>query len=778
MSERVRNSVLLFFLGGAILFRGVAAAAEPSAQSRLQGCVLDPSGRAIVGASVIVMDTRTAAAALATDASGEFAVALPAGSYSVAVSAAGFTAQERSVAIGGSPVRIAIELQLASPSELITVTASVSAGPFATSAATKTLTPLVDIPQAVSLITSERVKEQMMASIGDAVRFVPGVTATQGENNRDQVIIRGNSSSADFFVNGVRDDVQFFRDLYNADSVEVLKGPNAMIFGRGGGGGVINRNIKTAGFAALHEIDLQGGSFGDKRIAADLDQPLSSKVAVRLNAMFEDAGSFRDYGGLRRYGLNPAMTYTPGAKTLIGVRYERFLDNRNADRGIPSFGGVPADVSASQFFGNPNDGWVRADVNSGSAFVEHQFDRMNLRSSTFMADYDRGYQNYVPGAVSADRSTAAMSAYNNATARRNFFNQTDLSYPVATGRLRHILLWGAEAGSQSTSNFRRTGYFNNVAISINAPFDNPVISTPVIFRQSATDADNHIGTTIAAGYVQDQIELSRYLQLLAGLRFDRFYLQFHNNRTAEDLRRVDHLLSPRAGIVIKPAASVSLYGSYNVSSLPSAGDQFSSLTTVTQQVKPETFRNLEAGAKWDLHRGFALTAAVYRLDRMNTRSTDPNDPTRINQTGRQRTNGIELEAVGSLTRRWRVAGGYSLQDAYITAATASARAGATVAQVPHQTFSLWNTYQILRRLSAGAGVLNRADMYAGIDNTVNLPGYMRVDAAAYYSVTERIRIQGNVENLLDRRYYLNADGNNNISPGSPRAVRVGMIARF
>jgi catecholate siderophore receptor len=166
------------------------------------------------------------------------------------------------------------------------------------------------------------------------------------------------------------------------------------------------------------------------------------------------------------------------------------------------------------------------------------------------------------------------------------------------------------------------------------------------------------------------------------------------------------------------------------------------------------------------------------LNRTNTRSTDPNDPTRIVQTGSQRTNGYEFGLNGSITRRWRGAGGYAYQDAFVTSATTAAKAGAQVAQVPHHTFSLWNNYQILPKLGAGLGILNRTDMFAAIDNTVRLPGYTRADAAVYYSLTERLRLQANVENLFDRKYYINADSNTNISPGFARAVRVGLVARF
>jgi catecholate siderophore receptor len=283
---------------------------------------------------------------------------------------------------------------------------------------------------------------------------------------------------------------------------------------------------------------------------------------------------------------------------------------------------------------------------------------------------------------------------------------------------------------------------------------------------------------VLASYAQDQIEFSKYFQFIVGLRIDYFDLRFHNNRAAEDLRRIDRLLSPRAGILVKPIAPLSVYANYSVAYLPSSGDQFSSLTTVSQQLKPEQFKNYEVGAKWNLRRTLSLTLAMYQLDRTNTRANDPNDPTRILQTGSQRTKGVEAGWDGNLTRAWRFSGGYAFQAATIIRATAAARAGATVAQVPRHNFSLWNSYQILPKLRAGLGLIHRTDMYAAVDNTVVLPGYTRADLGLYYSFNENWRLQGNMENLFATKYFLNADGNNNISPGRPRSVRVGVIASF
>ena len=322
-----------------------------------------------------------------------------------------------------------------------------------------------------------------------------------------------------------------------------------------------------------------------------------------------------------------------------------------------------------------------------------------------------------------------ITAYNNATQRTNVFNQTDVIVTASTGVLRHTALFGADFGRQQTDNFRNTGFFNNVSHVGAGAVRRPTISTPVTFRQSATDADNHLQANVAGAFVQDQVDLSRYVQLIGGVRFDRFDLTYHNNRTGETLSRADDLVSPRAGVVFKPIAPVSIYGSYSVSYLPSSGDQFASLTTVTEQVKPERFNNYEVGVKYDSPAGLSFTTALYRLDRTNTRSTDPNDPTRIVQTGSQRTSGYELGLNGKVLPAWQIAGGYAYQNAEVTSATTAARAGAQAGQVPHHTLSLWNNYQFHPRVSGALGLVYRSDMFAAIDNTVTLPGYTRADAA-------------------------------------------------
>ncbi len=772
-----------FTMAVAILSLWLAAAPiQIGAQTgaTLDGRVLDPSRSPIANARItVVLRGQTETLTTGANPNGEFKLAVSPGDYKIKVVADGFVEYSQMVNVSVTePRTLEIVLKVAGIHEAVTVSESADYRTEVVRSATKTLTPLRDVPQSITVVPKELMQDQMMMSIADVVRYVPGITPIQGENNRDQLVIRGNSTSADFFLDGVRDDVQYYRDLYNLERVEALKGPNAMIFGRGGAGGVINRVTKEAEFTPIREITLSGGSFGNKRFTVDFDQPLTSNIAFRLNAMYENSDSFRRFVNLERHGISPTLTIAAGKRTRITLGYENFRDDRVADRGISSFQGRPVDLDIATYYGNPNDSHVGARVNLGSVMVEHQAGRVSVHNRTLVGDYTRGYQNYVPGAVTLDGTQVAISGYNNATRRDNIFNQTDASFSAGTGPIHHTFLGGIEVGRQLTVNFRNTGYFNNTATSILVPFADTVLNSAATFRQSATDADNHLRTRVAAAYVQDQIELTRQIQLVAGVRFDNFDLQFHNNRKGENLRRIDNLISPRAGLVYKPVTRVSIYGTYSVSYLPSSGDQFSSLTTITQQVKPERFNNYEFGVKWDVSRSLALTTAVYRLNRTNTRSTDPNDPTRIVQTGSQRSNGYEAGLNGSITRRWRVAGGYANQDTFVTSTTAAAKAGAQAGQVPHNTFSLWNNYQVLPKLGAGLGILNRSEMFAAIDDTVRLPGYTRADAALFYSLTERIRVQANVENLFNAKYYSNADSNTNISPGFPRAIRVGLIARF
>jgi catecholate siderophore receptor len=649
-----------------------------------------------------------------------------------------------------------------------------------TTTATKTPTLLRDVPQAVTTIRRDLITDLSMQSMADIVRFVPGITMGQGEGNRDQPTIRGNNTTADFFVDGVRDDVQYFRDLYNVERIEALKGSNAMIFGRGGGGGVLNRVTKEAHWTPLRELVLEGGSFDTKRASVDIGHGLSHAVASRFNGVFERSGVFRHGVSLRRAGVNPTVTLAPGErKTRVTLGYEYFTDHRTVDRGIPSFEGRPVAADVTTFFGDPTISYSDFRTHSATATVTRDIGPgLSVRSRTHYGFYDKWYQNVFPGAVNTAGDQVSITAYNSGTTRRNLFNQTDLTYELGTGAVRHTLLFGAEAGRQATDNLRNTGYFSNTATSISAPVADPTISAAVTFRPSATDADNHVVNTVASLYAQDQVALFEHWQLVAGVRYERFDVRHLNNRNASTLRRADRMISPRVGLVFKPIELMSFYASHSVSFLPSVGDQFSSLTDVSKGLEPERFTNYEVGAKWDIGDRLSLTAATYRLDRTRTSAPHPTQPGWIVQTGSQRTKGFEASLNGRITPAWDIVAAYANQDAFVTSATTAAAKGATVPLVPQRSLSVWNRYQLTRRLGLGLGVDHRTEMFAAIDNKVTLPSFLEFNGAVYVTLPHSVRLQAYLENLTNTQYYVTAHNNNNITPGSPRAVRISVGSEF
>jgi len=642
-----------------------------------------------------------------------------------------------------------------------------------TTTATRTDAPLRDVPQAITVVGADLIADQSMQNMADVARYVPGVAMGQGEGHRDAPTIRGQESTADFYADGMRDDAQYLRDLYNVERVEALKGPNAMIFGRGGGGGVINRVTKEAQWLPTRSLTLEGGSFEHRRATFDLGDGLGRSAAARVNGMIEDSRLFRHATRLERYGVTPTATFLLGS-LLTKVSYEYFADRRTVNRGIPSFQGAPVHTDISTFFGDPNASRSRLVMHGGMASIDRAWGGFALRNRTRLVRYDKFYQNVFGDGVAASGTDVNLRAYNNSTDRRSLFNQTDVTYALGTGSVRQTILVGAEVSRQRSDNYRNTGYFNGTATSLSVPLDSPTVSPMVEYRQSSTDADNRADANVAAVYLQNQIALGPRWQAIVGVRYDHFDLDVHNNRTGEDLGRTDELISPRVGLVFKPAEPVSLYGSYSVSHLPSAGDQFASLTPTTRALEPEGFRNREVGLKWDIRHDLSLSGAWYRLDRTNTVAPDPNSSTRLVQTGRQRSTGHEISLAGSITPAWQVAAGYASQKARIVSRTSAAAPGAIVPLVPRQTLSLWNRIQVVPRLGAGVGVVYQSKVFAAIDNTVTLPGFTRVDAAAFVTLTQTVRAQLNVENALDERYYPTSHGNNNIAPGAPRTLRFSL----
>ena len=651
-------------------------------------------------------------------------------------------------------------------------------------AATKTDTPLVNVPQAISVVTRELIDDQSMQSLSDVARYIPGAGVAQGEGNRDALVFRGNATTADYFVDGVRDDVQYYRDLYNVDRVEVLKGPNALMFGRGGVGGVLNRVTRLARRGAVQEFTVQAGSWGGFRGTFDVGRSVGERGAVRLTGVSEDSDSFREGVTLRRWGVNPTFRQPIGTHTVLLGGFEFFRDQRVADRGVSSFGGRPVATAPETFFGDPSRSPVDAKVTTAFATLEHDFgDGLLLRSHTRIADYNKFYQNVYPGATNAAGTEVALSAYNQATERNNAFHQTDVVLPREWLGGTHLFVAGIELSRQDTDNRRQTGYFTSVGenvTSVLAPVRAPRISLPLAFRFAASDANLASEAKSLAIYAQDQAHLGGPWHALAGVRVERLGISLRDRRGSGTLLRTrDSLVAPRAGLIYKPSEAAAIYLSHSVAHAPRAGEQLSSLTLSNQALEPEVFRNYELGAKWDWRPDLTLSAAVYRLERSRVVVPDPLDATRSLLVDGQETSGLEVGLVGRLSERWSVSTGYGWQEGELSATqSAAARAGARLAQLPRHTASAWTRWDPSRQLGFGLGVVYRSSFFTATDNLVTVPGFIRCDGAVYWAVRRDLRLQLNVENLLDRAYFASAHNNANILPGSPRAWRLGATVRW
>ena len=676
-----------------------------------------------------------------------------------------------------------------------------------TSVATKTNTPLINVPQSAAILTREFIQDQSTHSITDLSRYVPGVAVHQGEGNRDELVIRGVDSSANFFVNGFRDDVQYYRDVYNTQSIEVLKGPSALVFGRGAGGGVVNRTLKEADGTRIYSATAQSGSYGDRRVTLDAGQAMNENVAVRLNAFYEGSDTFRDFGHLERYGFNPTVTLKPDDDTKVKLTYEYYHDREVADRGNPSIGTgtrfnptspFAPNGNLSAFFGSPIYNNTYADVQTGMAVIEHDFGNgLTVKNSSMYADFNRAYQNVYPGSSVAANGTFNYSAYNHATNRENAFNQTDFIYKTVTGPIRHTIAFGTEFGRQTGIDLRNTGIFASTGKNM-APGDafDPTYFGTINFIHhptavnsdgvTAADSNSKYRLNVESAYLQDQIEVTRWLQLIAGARFDRFDFSATDENTNIFRARTDEKVSPRAAVIVKPIDNLSVYGAYSVAYLPSSGDQFSALNTGSALLPPQKFENTEVGVKWNIIPRLQYTAAIYQLNRTNVPLAIGGGLFAI--SGLNVIKGFETALTGYVTDAWQATLGYAYTDARIGSDTNSSTAanpppptilkGNRVQLVPFNQVSLWNKYQIDPMWGAGLGVVYFSDSYAGSDDFVKLPGFVRVDAALYLKINETWRAQLNVENIFNAGYWASADGNNNISPGQGRTLRVLAKATF
>jgi len=649
------------------------------------------------------------------------------------------------------------------------------------SSATKTDAPLRDIPQTVNVIPQTLLRDQGVRSINDALKAVPGVGMSHGDGQRDQVTIRGFSAIADQFIDGIRDDALYFRDLSNIEQLEVVKGPAAVLYGRGSSGGLINRVTKKPG-VDISEVALQVGSWAQKRGEFDLGRNLAdSGVAFRVTGAVEDANSYRDQQFLERQALAPSVQFKLGAATTLLLQAEYLHDKRVTDFGIPSYQGRVVDVAPGTYYGAANardNDFSEARVKAAGFVLEHAFSgTLKLRNALRYYDYTLNRNNTLVGSVNEAAKTASLTRGNVFRAEDGYFNQTELVQKAELAGMQHQILYGVEFGQQDKEVLNRS-QANVATVSL----FNPVAPAVPFTAGGAPGANNLSKFDVSSAYVQDQVTLAANWKALAGVRYDRFEQKTIERRVNQpNLARTDSTWSPRAGLVYQPDAQQSYYASFSKSYQPS-GETFA-LAANNAEMAPEQTQNKELGAKFDLLGGRAsLTAAVFRLQRDHIKATDP-ATNKIIPMGTQRTDGLELTFAGDLGQGWQAWSGYSWLDATMIASIAKDDGqfvqGKRATLTPRHSVNVWLSKAFNSNWGAGAGLNYVGERFANPGNTVSLAGYTTVDAMAYYRA-KAVEVQLNVMNLLDREYIVAGHGSSKFLslPGAPRSAQLTLRYRF
>jgi len=658
--------------------------------------------------------------------------------------------------------------------------------------ALKAPTPIIDVPQSLSIVTADEIAVRGFTSVGQIIDYTPGVSTSQGEGHRDAIVFRGVRSTADFFIDGVRDDVQYYRPLYNLEQVEILRGPNALLFGRGGTGGVLNRVTKK-GVVGENFTGFQAGvdTFGAFGFQGDVNYSTSDSAAFRINAMYESINNHRDFYDGDRIGVNPTARFQITPATTLDLSYEYVDHERFVDRGIPTgTDGRPVEAFQDIVFGDPELNFTELQAHLIRASLMHEFsDALKGNFSLFYGDYDKAYSNfYASGydqALTPDVVT--LDGYVDTTERQNLILSGNIVSEFSAARVNHTVIAGGEYINTSSDQDRFNAFWDttlddNEIFAIARPLSlrggigvNALGATTTNDFTADLNDDTRVNIDVFSAYIQDQIEFAPWLDVVLGVRYDSFDIEVFNVVANETRNRTDEEVSPRFGIILKPRENVSIYGSFSESFLPRSGEQFANINGAANALDPDRFRNLEAGVKWDINPGLSLTAAVFEIEQSSPQVADA-DPSTLDVI-ESTIEGFEAQLQGQLTDSWFVSAGYSYLDGEQVDAT-GAGTGLRPRELPEHMFSIWNNYQVTDQFGLGVGLTYQDESFINNGNTAVLPSYVRLDAAAYYDVSDNLRLQVNVENLTDELYSPNSHSTHQATVGAPINARFAVNGRF
>ena len=644
--------------------------------------------------------------------------------------------------------------------------------------ALKTPVEVINVPQTVSIFTDEDIRKQGFRAIGDIIRYTPGVNTSQGEGHRDAVVFRGVRSTADFYQDGVRDDVQYYRSLYNVEQVEILRGPNALLFGRGGTGGILNRVTKKAVVGEdFNTFDFGVDTFGANDLAFDINREVGSNTALRINLHSDSLENHRDHYEGDRIGFNPTLRVEISPETTLDLSYEHANHDRFIDRGGPTMNGKPVEAFEKIVFGDKNINLqtLEADIYRGT--LTHDFSDTSKGVLTVTSsEFEKMYRNlYASG---YDGSVVTMDGYLDPTERDNFIVSGNLINEMTIGDTTHTLLVGYEIVDTENKNTRSDTYWSTTkkdkeSFNITRPMDFSVnsagVATSVDFTtklKSRTESD----IEVSSFYVQDQIDVNENLKVMLGARFDTFDITVRDLKSGTSQSREDDEVSPRAGVIYKPAENISWYVSYSESFLPRSGEQFKKLTADAARLDPDVFENTEIGVKWSLTDDLYFTAAYF--DSEQTQAVRDSVTGENSEIVGLQVDGFELEVNGNVNDKLSISVGLTSMDGETSS-------GGEPREIPDTQVSVWSNYEVNDRFGLGFGFTHQGE--SNISNNkpgLILPDYTRVDFAAYYMISDEWTMQLNVENLTDELYFPHSHSTHQASVGEPLNTRISFRRNF
>lgn len=676
-----------------------------------------------------------------------------------------------------------------------------------TASSVKFTAPLLDTPKSVTVIPSQVISQTGSTSLVEALRTTPGISFTAGEGGTpigDRPTIRGFDAQSSTFIDGVRDTGSQTRDIFNIESIEVVRGSDSTNGGRSGAGGSINLVTKTPKKEAFNEVNVGIGTDNYKRVVADSNILLGDNAAIRLNAMYYDANvAGRDNVDGTRWGFAPSLKFGLTGPTSVTLSYYHMQSSDMPDYSTPyQNSGVRTKANPEgpvsigrKFYGLTDRDFRDTKTDIGTVQVQHDFgNSLVVRNTTRYGKTSNDFivTNPDDSAGNVKNGFVYRSPKSRIADTTTLTNQTDLTGEFKTGSLNHKFAVGLELTREETNvggytifpnallsgagrtcgaallaNYNCTSLYNPNA---NDPWRGTIVTSP-LSTKTVTNTKSIYGI--------DTMELTKSLFLNLGLRYDSYSTTASvPTYTAIVPTTVNGVSRPAgsviqgtslgnnasfwnysAGLVYKLTPEGSIYASYSTASSPpgaSTGDGGDNISAANQALPPERTRTMEIGTKWDLlDKQLSVTAAVFKIQKNNARvSIDANTQA---VAGKQEVEGFELGIAGNLTKKWTVFGGYSHMNSKLvdngSYSGAAANNGNQFPNTPEDSFSLWNTYEIMPKLTLGAGVYYVSRVFGNTANTLYVPSYVRYDAMATYAVNKNVTLQLNVQNLTDKIYY-------------------------